>query len=72
MFVFAIIRNLLVSVLPDQNQNSLLVNTKMTIPHQGLAEEDWSPALTGEVNLDTLSSDSSAEEKRESGIKSTR
>ena len=24
----------------NQNQNSLLVNAKMTIPHQGLAEED--------------------------------
>ena len=39
----------------------------MTIRHQGLAEEDWPLALTREVNLDTQSSDSSAEEIRESG-----
>ena len=39
----------------------------MTIPHQGLAEEDQSLALTREVNLDTQSSDSSAEEMSESG-----
>ena len=39
----------------------------MTIPHQGLAEEDQSLALTREVNLDTQSSDNSAEEMSESG-----
>ena len=33
----------------------------MTIPHQGLAEEDKSLALTREVNLDMQSSDNSAE-----------
>ena len=38
----------------------------MTIPHQSLAEEDESLALIREVNLDTQSSDSSAEETRES------
>ena len=40
---------------------------KMTIPHQGLAEEDKSLALTRDVNLDMQSSDSSAEEMSESG-----
>ena len=39
----------------------------MTIPHQGLAEENYSLALTREVNLDTQSPESSAEEMRESG-----
>ena len=52
----------------NQNQNSLLViRQKMTIPHQGLAEEDKSLALTREVNLDTQSSDNSTEEMSESG-----
>ena len=39
----------------------------MTITHQGLAEEVYSLALTREVNLDTQSSESTAEEMRESG-----
>ena len=39
----------------------------MTIPHQGLAEEDKSLALTREVDLDMQSSDNSAEEMSESG-----
>ena len=39
----------------------------MTIPHQGLGEEDKSLALTREVNLDTQSSDNSTEEMSESG-----
>ena len=39
----------------------------MTIPHQGLAEEDKSLALKREVNLDMQSSDNSAEEISESG-----
>ena len=39
----------------------------MAIPHLGLAEEDYSVALTREVNLDTQSSDNSTEEMSESG-----
>ena len=39
----------------------------MTIPHQALAEEDKTLALTREVDLDTRSFDSSAEEMSESG-----
>ena len=38
----------------------------MTTSHQGLAEKDWSLALEREVNLDTQSTDSSAEKMRES------
>ena len=57
------------SLHQNQNQNSLLVNSKMTIPHQGLTEEDKFLALTREVNLDTQSSKSSAQEMRESGRK---
>ena len=39
---------------------------KMTIPHQGLAEEYKSLALSREVNLDTQSFDKSTEEMSES------
>ena len=42
-------------------------NAKMTIPQQGLAEEDESLAFTREVHLDTQSSNSTAKIMRESG-----
>ena len=53
-----------------QVQNSLLVksqNDNITPGRWGLTGEDLSRALTRDVNLDTQSSDISAEEIRESG-----
>ena len=46
----------------NQNQNSLLVIRQIDNPSPGAVT-----ALTREVNLDTLSSDSSEEEIRDSG-----
>ena len=57
-------------MIQNQNHNSLLVKrqTDNTTPGGwGLTGGDYSRALTREVNLDTQSSDNSAEEIRESG-----
>ena len=51
-----------------QNQNSLLVTPQIDNPSPGsVTGGNQSLALTREVNLDTLSSDSSEEEIRDSG-----
>ena len=50
------------------NLNSLLVKRQIDNPSPGaVTGENFSLALTREVNLDTLSSDSSEEEIRDSG-----
>ena len=52
----------------NQNQNSLLVIRQIYNPSPGaVTGENKSLALTREVNLDTLSSNSSEEEIRDSG-----
>ena len=56
------------SLLLLLNLNSLLVKRQTDNPSPGAATGgNWSLALTREVNLDTLSSDSSEEEIRDSG-----
>ena len=51
---------LLLPLIQSEKNSSLLVKRKKTIPRQGFCRL----ALTGEVNLDTQSSDSSAREIR--------
>ena len=51
------------------NLNSLLAKRQIDNPSPGaVTGGNWSLALTREVNLDTLSSDSSEEEIRDSGM----
>ena len=65
--LFKVIKGLTIQLSTESLLNKFTGETpKMTIPHQGLAEEDKSLALTREVNLDTQSSDNSTEEMSES------